>query len=246
MGKVILFLVTGRFLIDSERLFFYDVTAMKHLSLSLVLLAALCGLALPAAYADSSAKAAKTLKADKGKKDKSAKKAKAGQPAGEVGRYMSELKAENIWVGEKPATDADFYIYLTSASWCGPCNAEMPHVVEAYKKMRELGTVELVMLSGDREQAAAQGFAERYNAPFTVINPSSLNGQLPPGFTPPHGIPNAIFVDNEGNVIRNGHGALVMQWESLTVNNPDYATKGKAASTKKKAAADKKKKSKKK
>lgn len=223
---------------------------MKHTFFALSVLAAFCCASLPAAYADATPKSAKAEKAkkkdkkDKKKKDK--KDAKAPKASGVVGEYMEALTEENIWVGEKPAIDADFYIYLTSASWCGPCNAEMPHVVEQYAKMREEGRVELVLISGDRDPQAAKGFAERYNATFTVINPRSLNGQLPPGYTAPQGIPNAIIVDNAGNVIRNGHGNIVMQWESLTVNNPDYASKGKAASTKKKAAADKKKKSKKK
>ena len=218
---------------------------MKHTFFALSVLAAFCCATLPAAYADSAPKSAKTEKGKKkDKKDK--KSAKVPKAAGAVGEYMNALTEENLWVGEKPAIDADFYIYLTSASWCGPCNAEMPHVVEQYAKMREDGRVELVLMSADRDQQSAKGFAERYNATFTVINPRSLNGQLPPGYTAPQGIPNAIIVDNEGNVIRNGHGNTVMQWESLTVNNPDYASKGKAASTKKKAAADKKKKSKKK
>lgn len=221
---------------------------MKHTFFALSALAAFCCASLPAAYADSAPKTAKAEKSKKkDKKDKKDKKsAKAPKAAGAVGAYMEALTEENLWVGEKPAIDADFYIYLTSASWCGPCNAEMPHVVEQYAKMRELGTVELVMLSGDQSPEAAKGFAERYGATFSVLNPRSLNGQLPPGYTQPQGIPNAIIVDNEGNVIRNGHGNLVMQWENLTVNNPDYASKSKAASTKKKAAADKKKKNKKK
>lgn len=226
---------------------------MKHTFFALSVLAAFCCATLPAAYADAAPKSAKAEKAkkkdkkDKKKKDK--KDAKAPKASGLVGEYMEALTEENIWVGEKPAIDADFYIYLTSASWCGPCNAEMPHVVEQYAKMREEGRVELVLISGDRDPQAAKGFAERYNATFTVINPRSLNGQLPPGYTAPQGIPNAIIVDNEGNVIRNGHGNIVMQWESLTVNNPDYASKSaqrKAAAEKKKADKKDKKKNKKK
>lgn len=220
---------------------------MKHTFFALSVLAAFCCATLPAAYADSTPKSAKTEKGKKkDKKDKKAKKGKTPQVAGAVGEYMDKLTEENIWVGEKPATDADFYIYLSSASWCGPCNAEMPHVVEQYAKMRELGTVELVLISADRTQDAAKGFAERYNATFPVLNPSSLKGQLPPGYTAPQGIPNAIIVDKEGTVIRNGHGNIVQQWEPLTVDNPEYATKGKSASSKKKSTDKKKKKEKKK
>lgn len=221
---------------------------MKHLFLSLSLMAALGCYVLPAAYADSAPKAGKADKADKakkkdkkGKKDKKTK-GKTPKVNGVVGEYMDALTEENLWVGEKPATDAEFYVYLTSASWCGPCNAEMPHVVEEYAKMREDGRVELVLISGDRAQDAAQGFAERYKATFPVLNPRSLNGQLPPGYTAPQGIPNAIIVDSEGTVIRNGHGNLVQQWASLTVDSPDYAGKNKGRKPAAKGKDSKKKK----
>ncbi|MCQ2364609.1 MAG: TlpA family protein disulfide reductase [Akkermansia sp.] len=214
---------------------------MKPPFLTLALSAALfCG-ALPVAYADAAPKSSVT-KAEKGKKAKKNKKAqKPGKVVGAVGQYMSELKEDHIWFGDKPATDAEFYIYLISASWCGPCNAEMPHVVEAYKKMREAGKVELVLISADSTAEAAKGFAEKYGAEFTVINARGEGSTPPPGFVKPEGIPHATIVDNEGNIIKDGHGAIVQNWEALTVNNPDYASKSKAASTKRKAAAEKKK-----
>lgn len=214
---------------------------MKHPFLTLLLSAALfCG-ALPAAYADDAPQSA-TEKAEKGKKAKKDKKGKkAAKVCGAVGQYMSEVKEEHIWSGGKPATDADFYIYLISASWCGPCNMEMPHVVEAYKKMREDGKVELVLISADSNAEAAKGFAEKYGAEFTVINARGEGTTPPPGFVKPSGIPHATIVDNEGNVIKDGHGSIVQNWEALTINNPDYASKGKAAATKRKAAAEKKK-----
>lgn len=263
MGKVIVradFLPERLlFLIDRGQSFFYHDSTMKHTIFALSVLAAFCCATLPAAYADSapaSAKAEKGKKADKkdkkdkndkkGKKGKNGKAAKPGQPSGVVGEYMDALTEENLWVGEKPAVDAQFYIYLTSASWCGPCNAEMPHVVEQYAKMRESGRVELVLMSADRSPEAAKGFAERYHATFPVINPNSLNHQMPPGFTPPQGIPNAIIVDSEGKVIRNGHGAIVTQWENLTINNPDYLSKAELNKLKRKEAAEQKKKNKKK
>lgn len=213
-----------------------NIVMKSSVLFSLSLLLALGTYVLPVSYA-AGAPGAKTSK-------KAAKAAKSSAPG--VGKVMSELTEEEIWVGNKPSSKATYYIYLTSASWCGPCNAEMPHVVEQYAKMRELGTVELVLISADRTQDAAKGFAERYNATFPVLNPSSLKGQLPPGYTAPQGIPNAIIVDKEGTVIRNGHGNIVQQWEPLTVDNPEYATKGKSASSKKKSTDKKKKKEKKK
>lgn len=230
----------ARFLIDRERAFFYAVGTMKHPFLTLALSAALfCGM-LPVAYADAASKTSVT-KAEKGKKAKKDKKGKKAKVSGAVGQYMSELTEDRIWSGGMPATDADFYIYLISASWCPPCNKEMPHVVEAYKKMREDGRVELVQISGDSKAEDAKGFAEKYGAEFTVLNARAEGSTPPPGFVKPTGIPNAIIVDSEGNVIKNGHGSIVMNWEALTINNPDFADKLKAADKKKDKKKAKKK-----
>lgn len=231
---------TARFLIDRERAFFYAVDTMKHPFLTLALSAALfCG-TLPVAYADAAPKSSAT-KAEKGKKAKKDKKGKKAKVSGAVGQYMSELTEANIWAGGMPATDADFYIYLISASWCPPCNKEMPHVVEAYKKMREEGSVELVLISADSKAEDAKGFVEKYGAEFTVINARGEGSTPPPGFIKPTGIPHATIVDSEGNVIKDGHGGIVMNWEALTINNPDLADKHKAAGKKKDKKKAKKK-----
>lgn len=207
---------------------------MKHTLFSLSLLAVFCLAALPVAQADTTPKApkaAKSAKADKGKK----KVKKPGKVVGVVGQYMSALTEEGIWSGGMPATDAEFYIYLTSASWCGPCNMEMPHVVEAYREMREDGRVELVQISGDRAPEAAKGFAEKFGAEFTVLNPRVEGSVPPPGYISPNGIPHATIVDSEGNVIKDGHGAIVKSWKQFTIESPDYKSHkpGKAKKPKK-------------
>lgn len=173
------------------------------------------------------------------KAEQVAKKAKSPKPSGAVGTFLSQLEEENIWAGEMPAIDAEFYIYLTSASWCSFCNEEMPDVVAAYQKMREKGRVELLLISGDRTKEAAAKFAEQYKATFPVLNPNGVTDKLP-GYNPPAALPDAVFVDADGNVINKGNGSLIKAWAANTINHPDYANKSKAGSTKRKAAKEKK------
>lgn len=184
-----------------------NIVMKSSVLFSLSLLLALGTYVLPVSYA-AGAPGAKTSK-------KAAKAAKSSAPG--VGKVMSELTEEEIWVGNKPSSKATYYIYLTSASWCGPCNAEMPEVVKAYEKMSRGGKVELVLVSSDSNAEAAKGFVEKYGAKFTVLNPS-VASKLP-GYTKPDGIPNAIFVDKTGKVITNGHGGLVREWENYTVKS---------------------------
>lgn len=180
---------------------------------------------------------ADVTKADK--TENAAKKVKSPKPSGAVGAFLSCLEEENRWAGEKPAVDAEFYIYLTSASWCAFCNEEMPDIVKAYQKMREKGRVELILVSGDRTKDAAAKFAEQYKATFPVLNPNGVTDKLP-GYNPPAALPDAIFVDADGNVINKGSAGLIKSWADNTINHPDYANKSKAGSTKRKAAKEKK------
>jgi thiol-disulfide isomerase/thioredoxin len=45
------------------------------------------------------------------------------------------------------------------ATWCGPCVAEVPHVVEAYKKLHSQG-FEIVGISLDEDKAAVENFVK--------------------------------------------------------------------------------------
>lgn len=206
------------------------------------LFSVICLFALGAcALSTAEAAVTKADKADKTEKTakKAEKKGKEPKASGAVGEFLNQLEEENIWVGDKPAIDAEFYIYLTSASWCEFCNKEMPDVVDAYKKMQAGGRVQLIQISGDRTKEAAEKFAEKYKAEFPVLNPNGVTEKLP-GYNAPEGLPDAIFVDADGNVIKKGSGSLIKAWEANTVNHPDYANKSKAGATKRKAAKDKK------
>ncbi len=135
----------------------------------------------------------------------SSKKAKSA-----VGKALAGMTFFN---NEKANTRAKYYIYLCSASWCGPCNNEMPHVVEAYKKMKKSKKVELILVSCDSKQEDAEAFLEKFGAEFPAV--MSTESSSLPGFTPPRSIPSAIIVDAKGNVVKSGHGSIASQWEQV-------------------------------
>ena len=217
-----------------------NIGAMKkHLFLPLCLMAAFAAWALPVAYAQSDdAKPAKTAKSGKSSKKKAktedaedsaagteeadaddsaaegksskAKEKKEKKTAGAVAKAFGKLKCFN----GKPNSKADYYIYLESASWCGPCNQEMPKIVAAYKEMKKDGRVELVLVGHDSTVDAAKGFLKKYNAKFPGVLASDKGAKDLPGFQRADGIPHARIVDKDGKVIADGHGSLVESWKS--------------------------------
>ncbi len=121
----------------------------------------------------------------------------------------------------RPAADARFYIYLSSASWCPPCRALMPKVVEEYPAIKAAGG-EIILLCFDRTLEAGRKYLQNYKAGFPGIMCSFNEAdKLPlPGYVVPRGIPNAIFVAPDGKVLNNGRGFTLLDWRKITAQLP--------------------------
>ena len=161
--------------------------------------------ATPAMMAQDSDAPAPAKKAAKGKKE-------ATKEPSVVGKALQEM---TFLTDKKPNPDAKYYIYLQSASWCGPCNAEMPTVVKQYKTMGK--RVELILVSHDNSADAAIKFMKKYGADFPcILANSSESGKLP-AFKMARGIPNASMVKANGKEIINAHaGAVIADWKKYS------------------------------
>lgn len=121
------------------------------------------------------------------------------------------LEKADFLTKDKPNTKAKYYLFLYSASWCGPCCREMPHVVKTYRKIRQSDDVELVLFSCDRTEDAAREWAKEERMKFPIIKPKKGNGI--PGYKPGGAIPRLGIVDHTGKVIVTGHPAkLLKDW----------------------------------
>ena len=117
----------------------------------------------------------------------------------------------------KPAADADFYVYLCSASWCGPCRAIMPKIVEQYADIKAAGG-EIILLCCDRTPAAGKAYLKKYDAnlPAILLDVRTASSLRLPGFMPPRSIPYAVIVSADDTVLQKGHGGIVLNWREIT------------------------------
>ncbi len=91
------------------------------------------------------------------------------------------------------------------ATWCGPCRAEVPNVLENYLKYHDKG-FDVIGISLDDKRSDAEDYVKQTNIPWPSLyhEPADESGgwQNPMavkyGIT---GIPTAILVDQEGNVV---------------------------------------------
>lgn len=125
---------------------------------------------------------------------------------------------------KKPDLKADYYIFLRSASWCGPCRMVMPKIIKEYRKLKR-GKVELVLIACEPLKDAKE-YMEHYKAKFAGT--AQITGDNIPGVSfSSGGIPAMCLVDAQGNKLYDGHGSQVLNWKELI--QEDRAEKKKAA-----------------
>jgi thiol-disulfide isomerase/thioredoxin len=102
---------------------------------------------------------------------------------------VSELVGEGHWVL------VDFW-----ASWCGPCRAEMPNVLEAYNKYHDKG-FEVVGVSFDNKKEAWVKAIEQLKMPWLQISDLKGWGCAAAPIYKVDGIPDNILIDPQGKII---------------------------------------------
>ena len=120
------------------------------------------------------------------------------------------LEKADYLTKDRPNTKARYYLFLYSASWCGPCRREMPHVVRTYRKIRQSDDVELVLFSSDKTEEAAKAWAKEERMKFPIIKPKKGNGI--PGYAPGGTIPRLGIVDHAGKIVVTGHPAKLFKY----------------------------------
>ena len=85
------------------------------------------------------------------------------------------------------------------ATWCEPCQAETPSLVDVYNA--EDDDVVFIGLNLQESESKVAGFKDQYNNPYTLaLDPDSKV----PGLYRPVGLPTSWFIDSEG-VVRYVH-----------------------------------------
>ena len=100
-----------------------------------------------------------------------------------------------------PAADASFYVYLCSASWCGPCRGFTPILVKFYKQTAKKSGIELIFVSSDKTSADMMGYMEKYSMPwlglpFDALQKTALKKEL--GVA---GIPRLVVFGKDGKLL---------------------------------------------
>jgi thiol-disulfide isomerase/thioredoxin len=131
---------------------------------------------------------------------------KNARPLPRIGEVAPNLQAYNL-----VAIDGAFQMQVVSlsdfagqpvwlnfwGSWCQPCRAEMPDLIEAYRQLEGSGIV-MLAISLDEDALTAVSYAAQSNANFRVL--SDENRQLTGSNYQINNFPTHIFIDSFGVV----------------------------------------------
>lgn len=167
-----------------------------------------------------------------------AKKDKASATAmGDANPVLTGFKKLKSFNG-KPSPKAKYYFYLCSASWCGPCQKEMPEIVEAHKKMKKDGRCDIILIGHDRSLEEAKAYLKSHKAKFCGVWCKDEKIDELPGNQPVPGIPYTILVDRSGKTIFVQHASVIKDWKSVIDRLEDEASNPAPENTGKDAADD--------
>jgi peroxiredoxin len=93
------------------------------------------------------------------------------------------------------------------ATWCGPCQAEIPELVEAYNKYKDQGVV-IVGVSLDDTAETLRDYAPKKQMNYPVL---LMRDEFDEAYGPIFGVPISFFIGRDGKIGRKHYGPVTKE-----------------------------------
>ena len=130
---------------------------------------------------------------------------------------------------DAPLVGVKYFAFYYSASWCGPCRAFTPKLVEFYNRVKPLNPqFELIFVSHDHADKDAEAYMKDDKMPWPALAYNKIRTNKPlAGYCGP-GIPCLVLCDANGKVLSDsyegttyvGPGKVMADIEATLKANP--------------------------
>ncbi|CAM2859488.1 thioredoxin-like domain-containing protein [Rariglobus hedericola] len=118
------------------------------------------------------------------------------------GKLVSMTNGVTAPVPASRVAGVKYYAFYYSASWCPPCRAFTPDLVEAYKKIKaKHPEFEIVFVSSDESESAMKSYMKGDKMEWTAVRFADIASTPLLEKYSQRGIPNLVFVDGSGKVL---------------------------------------------
>jgi peroxiredoxin len=93
------------------------------------------------------------------------------------------------------------------ATWCGPCQAEIPELVEAYNKYKEQGVV-IVGVSLDDSADTLRAYAPKKQMNYPIL---LMRDEFDEAYGPIFGVPITFFIGRDGKISQKHYGPVTKE-----------------------------------
>lgn len=124
---------------------------------------------------------------------------------------LVKLDGKKLKKHEPEFKPTQYYVFYYTASWCGPCQAFTPSLVEFYNKHKN-DKFQLVLISSDDNEEDMEGYAVSKNMPWPQLKQAkvaSFKKKFGHGVA---GIPSVIVCDLQGEIVsRDGRNLAELE-----------------------------------
>ena len=114
---------------------------------------------------------------------------------------------------EPTSKPTKYYVFYYTASWCPPCQAFTPSLVDFYRRnKRDNDNFELVLISSDSDEDAMEGYAKDKKMPWPQLKHSKVKRFKSKFNHGVRGIPSVIVCDLDGKIVsREGRNLDILK-----------------------------------
>ncbi len=119
---------------------------------------------------------------------------------------LVKLNGKSLKTCRDATKPSKYYLFYYTASWCAPCQAFTPSLVEFYNKNKSGNDeFELVLVTSDSDEDAMEGYAKAKNMPWPQLKMSRVERFKKEFKHPGTGIPNLVLTDLDGKLLKTSY-----------------------------------------